>query len=95
MLRESLQHLIENPTGEPKECKLGKIIKSQDKETAQILIDVLGSQEVTTAGLIKALKTEGISLSREFLGEKRSQCFKGQDNPNCCLNTAKKEEKSK
>lgn len=84
MLRDALRQLIEDPSGKSKDCKLGKIIASQDKETIEIFLEALKS-EASTMSLVRALKSEGISLSREYLGEKRSRCFK-EGNPNCCLN---------
>lgn len=82
MLRDSLQKLIDNP-GREKECKLGNIIRSLDSETAIILVEALKS-DASTMGLVRALKDEGLPVSREYLGEKRNTCFKNGSS-GCCL----------
>lgn len=82
MLRDSLQKLIENP-GREKECKIGNIIRSLDSDTAVVLVEALRS-DASTMGIVRALKDEGISLSREYLGEKRNTCFKNSSGM-CCL----------
>ncbi len=82
MLRDSLQKLIDNP-GRERECKLGNIIKSLDDETAIILVNALRS-DASTMGLVRALKDEGLPVSREYLGEKRNTCFRG-GSQSCCL----------
>lgn len=82
MLRDSLQKLIDNPVRE-KECKLGNIIKSLDDETAMMLVETLKST-ASTMSIVRALKDAGLPVSREYLGEKRNTCFKG-DNTTCCL----------
>lgn len=82
MLRDSLQKLIESP-GRERDCKIGNIIKSLDEETAIVLVEALKSN-ASTMGLVRALKDEGIHLSREYLGEKRNSCFKS-DSSSCCL----------
>lgn len=84
MLRDSLQKLMDNP-GRERECKLGNIIKSLDDETAVILVEALKS-DASTMGLVRALKDEGLPVSREYLGEKRNTCFKA-GSQNCCLST--------
>ena len=94
MLSDSLQKLMKSPTGTGRDCKLGTIINSLDKETSEILIEALSSN-ASTMGLVRALKDEGIYLSREYLGEKRTQCFKGSGSSACCLNSADKKEKNK
>jgi hypothetical protein len=45
-------------------------------------------------GLVRALKDDGIPISREYLGEKRNTCFKG-GSPNCCLQQSDSKEKNK
>ena len=82
MLKDSLQKLIDNP-GRERDCKLGNIIKSLDKDTATILVDALKS-DASTMGIVRALKDEGLPVSREYLGEKRNTCFKA-GSPSCCL----------
>lgn len=82
MLRDSLQKLIDNP-GRERDCKLGNIINSLDKETAVMLVEALKS-DASTMGIVRALKDEGLPVSREYLGEKRNTCFKG-GSQNCCL----------
>lgn len=82
MLKDSLQKLIDSH-GRERDCKLGNIIKSLDDETAVMLVEALKS-EASTMGLVRALKDEGIHLSREYLGEKRNTCFKA-GSPSCCL----------
>jgi hypothetical protein len=94
MLRDSLQKLMNNPHGSGRECKIGNIINSLDKETAKILIDALKS-DASTMGLVRALKDEGLPVSREYLGEKRNECFKGEGNSKCCLQQISQEGKTK
>lgn len=94
MLSDSLQKLMKSPTGTGKDCKLGTIINSLDKETSEILAEALSSN-ASTMGLVRALKDEGIYVSREYLGEKRTQCFKGSGTSACCLNSVDKKEKNK
>lgn len=94
MLSDSLQKLMKSPTGTGRDCKLGTIINSLDKETSEILTEALSSN-ASTMGLVRALKDEGIYLSREYLGEKRTHCFKGSGNSACCLNSVDKKEKNK
>lgn len=93
MLRDSLQKLIDNP-GRERDCKLGNIINSLDDETAVMLVEALKS-DASTMGIVRALKDEGLPLSREYLGEKRNTCFKS-GSPSCCLAAGvKSKEKSK
>ena len=91
MLRDSLKQLIQDPEGRSRECKLGKIIQSQDAETSEIMIEALLSN-ASTMGIVRALGAEGINLSREYLGEKRATCFKNPEAAEkCCLNNQTKE----
>jgi hypothetical protein len=93
MLKDSLKQLIKDPDGKSRDCKLGKIILSQDEETAEVMIEALLSN-ASTMGIVRALGAEGINLSREYLGEKRATCFKNPEAAEkCCLN--KKTESSK
>lgn len=82
MLKDSLQKLIESPTRE-RDCKIGNIIKSLDDETAILLVEALKS-DASTMAIVRAMKDEGVPVSREYLGEKRNTCFKA-GSPNCCL----------
>lgn len=83
MLKDALSGLIKNQ-GNRRKCKLGELIESVDQETAETLIEVLAS-DISTMSLTRTLASEGISLSREFLGEKRN-CFKDPEAAkNCCL----------
>lgn len=85
MLKDALQQLLKDPEGKSRECKLGKIIASQDEETAVLLVEALAG-EASTMGLVRTLGAEGINLSREYLGEKRATCFKNPESAkNCCL----------
>ena len=91
MLKDALQQLLKDPEGKAKECKLGKIIASQDSDTAELLIEALAG-EASTMGLVRTLGAEGINLSREYLGEKRATCFKNPESAkNCCLANRTKE----
>jgi hypothetical protein len=93
MLKDSLKQLIQDPDGKARECKLGKIIKSQDSETAEVIVEALLSS-ASTMGIVRALGAEGINLSREYLGEKRATCFKDPDAAaKCCLNKQDKDAK--
>lgn len=94
MLRDALRQLIDDPSGRAKDCKLGKIISSQDEETAEIFIEALKSS-ASTMGLVRALKSEGIAISREYLGEKRARCFKEPGNANCCLSAVERKDAGK
>jgi hypothetical protein len=93
MLRDSLQKLIDSP-GRERDCKLGNIIKSLDGETAAILVEALKS-DASTMGLVRALKDEGIPVSREYLGEKRNTCFKAGGAGCCLAQNAESKEKRK
>jgi hypothetical protein len=84
MLRDSLQKLMQDPSGKGRECKIGNIINSLDEETAQMLVDALKS-DASTMGLVRVMKDEGIPVSREYLGEKRNECFKSESSSRCCL----------
>lgn len=84
VLRETLEQLL-SPKGKSKMCKLGTIITSQDSDTKTVFIEALKSN-TSTIGLVRALKEEGIFISREYLGEKRMNCFRN-DSPMCCLNS--------
>lgn len=86
MLKDVLKQIVDNPEGQSRDCKLGKIISSQDEETAELLIKALAGP-ASTMSLVRALSADGIKLSREYLGEKRSSCFKNPDSiDKCCLN---------
>lgn len=83
MLKDALSSLITNQSKQ-QQCKLGKLICSLDDEESELLIGALKS-EVSTMSLIRTLKSEGINLSREYLGEKRN-CFKNsEDSKTCCI----------
>lgn len=85
MLKDSLKQLIQNNQGRSRDCKLGKIIQSQDTETAEVIVEALIS-DASTMGIVRALNADGINLSREYLGEKRATCFKNPDMAEkCCL----------
>ena len=71
-------------------CKLGEIYRSLDDETQEALSEALKS-EAPTMDICRALKSEGISVGREFLGSKRA-CFKNAD-PTCCLSSNQEEVK--
>lgn len=72
--------------GAVKLCKIGEIYNSMDEETRSAFSLAMKS-EATTMDICRALKADGISVGREFLGAKR-RCFKNDD-PTCCLNNAK------
>ncbi len=86
MLKDTLNELIAKPDNTFENCKLGSVINNQDKETQKVLVDAL-SGDISTMSLIRALKAEGIKLSREYLGAKRTSCFKNENGSNsCCMN---------
>lgn len=96
MLKDSLENLLCSQNS-AKECKFGKLLKSLDKETATLLIGAMKS-EASTMDLVRTLRSEGHSFSREFLGLKRN-CFKDIDSAkSCCISelieTIDKKEKS-
>ncbi len=89
MLKDALSNLIEKAeSGRPKECKICKIVNEQDSETAEIIIKTFQS-DASTMSIVRALNSEGINLSREYLGEKRKVCFK-DPNSYCALMSNKK-----
>lgn len=80
-LKDTLQALAAKPNGLGY-CKFGGIFINLDKETQQAMADVLRSG-ASTLDITRALNSDGISIRREFVGEKR-RCF---NDPNvvCCL----------
>lgn len=82
MLKDVLKSMASG--GSVKLCKIGDIYQSMDKETQEAFIMAMKS-DATTMDICRALKSEGISVGREFLGAKR-QCFKLND-PTCCLHS--------
>ncbi len=83
MLKDALNSL-KATQGKQQLCKLGKLVLDLEDEESQLLVDILRS-DVSTMNLVRTLKSEGISLSREFLGEKRN-CFKDDDEARtCCI----------
>lgn len=83
MLKDALNSL-KATQGKQQLCKLGKLVIDLEDEESQLLVDILRS-DVSTMNLVRTLKSEGISLSREFLGEKRN-CFKDDDEARtCCI----------
>lgn len=83
MLKDALNSL-KATQGKQQLCKLGRLVLDLEDEESQLLIDILRS-DVSTMNLVRTLKSEGISLSREFLGEKRN-CFKDDDEARtCCI----------
>lgn len=83
MLKDALNSL-KATQGKQQLCKLGRLVLDLEEEESQLLIDILRS-DVSTMNLVRTLKSEGISLSREFLGEKRN-CFKDDDEARtCCI----------
>lgn len=83
MLKDSLENLIVSQSIS-KECKFGKLLKSLDKNTASILVSAMAG-EVSTMDLVRTLRSEGHSFSREFLGIKRN-CFKDINSAkSCCV----------
>jgi hypothetical protein len=83
MLKDALNSL-KATQGKQQLCKLGRLVTDLEDDESQLLIDILRS-DVSTMNLVRTLKSEGISLSREFLGEKRN-CFKDDDEARtCCI----------
>lgn len=80
MLKDVLQNMAKGNS--VKLCKIGDIYQSMDKETQEAFMLAMKS-DATTMDICRALRAEGISVGREFLGAKR-QCFKTND-PTCCL----------
>ena len=81
MLKDTLADIAKGGTS--RLCKLGEIYTSMDGETQSAFSLALRS-EATTMDICRALKSEGISVGREFLATKRC-CFKDND-PMCCIN---------
>ena len=80
MLKDVLKGMASG--GSVKLCKIGDIYQSMDKETQEAFVMAMRS-DATTMDICRALKADGISVGREFLGSKR-RCFKTND-PTCCL----------
>ncbi len=80
-LKDTLISLSTKPAGQGY-CKFGAIFVNQDKETQDALKDVLRSG-ASTLDITRALNNDGISIRREFVGEKR-RCFT-DPTINCCL----------
>lgn len=80
-LKDTLQALASKPNGLGY-CKFGGIFINFDKDTQDALADVLRSG-ASTLDITRALNNDGITIRREFVGEKR-RCF---NDPNivCCL----------
>lgn len=87
MLKDSLQELLKNQSnGVTRDCKVGKIIRAQDQETQELLINTLCGDETPTTSIVRLLKAEGLPVSREFLGAKRTECFRSAETPKgCCI----------
>ncbi len=88
MLKDVLKEMASG--GSIKLCKIGDIYQSMDKETQEAFVMAMRS-DATTMDICRAMKAEGISVGREFLGAKR-QCFKTND-PTCCLHSKDGESK--
>lgn len=84
MLKDVLMDMANG--GTVKLCKIGEIYSSMDDETRSAFVLAMKS-DATTMDICRALKSDGISVGREFLGTKR-RCFKNDD-PTCCLNNSK------
>lgn len=80
-LKDTLQALTVKPNSLGY-CKFGAIFINQDKETQEAFTEVLRSG-ASTLDITRALNNDGISIRREFLGEKR-RCFNDPDIV-CCL----------
>lgn len=94
MLKNVLSELLEKAdSGTTKECKICRIVGSQDPDTAEIIIKTFQSN-ASTMSIVRALNSEGINLSREYLGEKRKVCFKNMDT-SCSLFVSKKSDGGK
>ena len=65
MLKDALNSL-KATQGKQQLCKLGRLVIDLEDEESQLLIDILRS-DVSTMNLVRTLKSEGISLSRDFL----------------------------
>jgi hypothetical protein len=83
MLKDALNSLIKNQSKQ-QQCKLGKLLCDLDREESQLLIDTFRSS-VSTMEIVRTLKSEGLSFSREFLGAKRN-CFTDPEQAKtCCI----------
>ena len=80
-LKDTLSALAAKPNGLGY-CKFGVIFINQDTDTQSAMTDVLRSG-ASTLDITRALNADGISIRREFIGEKR-RCF---NDPSiiCCL----------
>lgn len=92
MLKNTLSELLDKvQTGGGKECKICRIVSDQDPETRGLIIEAFQSG-ASTMSLVRALKSENINLSREYLAEKRKVCFKSP-NSTCHLMNQQNESK--
>ena len=83
MLKDALKQLIDN--NNKSDCRIGAIMSSVDRETAALLEQALKSN-ISGMQLVKLLQSEGVSISRETLRNKRNECFKAQVRPStCCM----------
>jgi hypothetical protein len=74
-----LTELTETSVDAP--CRIGEIHKQLDPETAQALLNALRSAASTSA-IHKAIKDEGLPLSRHTLNQKR-KCFRPPTDGEC------------
>lgn len=80
-LLSQLKVITETSFGDSAACPLGRIARKLDEETREALITALRS-EATTMDIYKALKQEGIAISRQNITKKR-QCFKAPNDKQC------------
>jgi len=65
-----------------KNCKIGSIVKSLEKETSDALIIAMTS-DATTMSIARALAASNLSVGRDVIGVKR-ECFKNPET-SCCI----------
>lgn len=86
MLKDILKQLDSESTLSSR-CKVGRIYQEMEPDTAEAFKDVMCGG-ASTMDITRALNSEGISVRRELIGEKRA-CFRGE-NPACCMNEEEK-----
>ena len=84
MLKDALRIAVEN-SNKKKVCKISEIFASFDKETQTSFIEAMASNAKTT-DITRALNTNGITIGRDFVGQKR-ECFK-DPSKECCMRQA-------
>lgn len=82
MLKDALQKLKKDAGPDKKFCGIARAFEGMDDETREIFLEVMNGPAFTT-DIAKALRADGIPISRDTLSRKR-KCFK-KENAECCM----------